>query len=139
MTDKPDLPPGAPRANGTPEAVRNDNPAPASQASAATTPAPRPLSPIEEAFLTHCQAMLETVIWGTITKFQGFGPNGVAIAMSRVMGKIVGTMFHGTLSEILSVRRQCREAFLAGLTNSPSPHLFTGPPNPPSQDPRKLI
>lgn len=103
---------------------------------------PQPvLNQAQQAFIQHCQAILETVTWGTITKFQGFSANIVAIGMCRAMGLMVGTMFHGSLSEVLTIRRQCREAFLQGLASSPSPHLYqprpqpTGADDPPYQEP----
>lgn len=128
------LPPGVPRANdGTAEAITRANGEAAKEAATATdTPqqsfAPQVLNQAQQVFVGHCQAVLETVIWGTITKFQGFNANVVAIAMCRAMGIIVGTMFHGSLSDILNIRRQCREAFLQGLTSSPSPHLYQQQP-----------
>lgn len=101
---------------------------------------PQPvLNQAQQEFIQHCQAILETVTWGTITKFQGFSANIVAIDMCRAMGLMVGTMFHGSLAEVLTIRRQCRSAFLQGLASSPSPHLYqpqpTGAGDPPYQEP----
>lgn len=105
----------------------------ASPVEAEPTNFPQPvLNQAQQAFIQHCLAILETVTWGTITKFQGFNANIVAIGMCRAMGLMVGTMFHGTLSEVLTIRRQCREAFLQGLAASPSPHLYQ--PQPTSTD-----
>jgi hypothetical protein len=85
------------------------------------------LTQAQQAFVSHCQAILETVTWGTITKFQGFSANIVAIGMCRAMGLMVGTMFHGSLAE-------------QGLAASPSPHLYQpqqpiGAGDPPYQEP----
>lgn len=114
------LPPGVPRADdGTRAAISHVN---GKAAPAITDPAPAaPLNAAQVAFVTHCQALLETMVWGTITKFQGLSANVVAIGMCRAMGTIVATMFHGSLTDVLNVRRQCKEAFLAGLASGPSP------------------
>lgn len=132
--DKPGqaLPPGVPRANdGTRDAMAHEMnghkqpdpsepPLPTIGPDAAAAAAP--LNAAQATFVSHCQALLETMVWGTITKFQGLSANVVAIGMCRAMGVIVGTMFHGSLADVLNVRRQCKEAFLAGLASGPSPH-----------------
>lgn len=127
-----ELPPGVPRANdGTKDAIaisRANGAAGQATEPAPASPVRTPLNPAQQAFLTHCQAILETVAWGTITKFQGFTANIVMIAMCRALGMIVGTMFHGSLADILLIRRQCREAFLQGLMESPPPHHYGQPP-----------
>lgn len=127
-----DLPPGVPRADdGTAAAIKHANGVTkANGAASAPQPVQQVMSPAQQAFLGHCQAVLETVVWGTITKFQGFGANAVAVSMCRAMGVIVGTMFHGSLADILNIRRQCRDAFIQGLTSSPSPHLYAPQPGP---------
>lgn len=118
-----DLPPGTsraavPHANGhaAVEQVIPSGPAPQSNAA-------------QQALVSHCQALLETIIFGTITKFQGVTANVIAISTCRALGVIVGTIFHGSLSDVLTVRRQCREAFLQGLASAPAPHLIA--PQPP--------
>ena len=85
---------------------------------------------VQQALVSHCQALLETIIFGTITKFQGVSANVVAISTCRALGVIIGTIFHGTLSDVLNIRRQCREAFLQGLASAPAPQVFAPHPAP---------
>lgn len=124
-----DLPPGVTRANGHSPDPGDKPPLPTTasgvqQPNAGTAP-----NAAQQALVSHCQALLETIIFGTITKFQGVTANVIAISTCRALGVIVGTIFHGSLSDVLTVRRQCREAFLQGLASAPAPHLIA--PQPP--------
>ena len=69
---------------------------------------------------------MTAVTRGLMLSIQGAPPRFVLGMACRVLGNIVGCAFNGTLADVLSARRECREAFLKGLEEAPPP-----PPPPP--------
>lgn len=60
---------------------------------------------------------------GAVASLPGFKPDAVVIAACRMLGTLVGTIFHGTLTSVLTSRKQCREAFIEALQKAPPPPM----------------
>lgn len=64
---------------------------------------------------------LQCTIRGAIGSLPGYPASSIMVMACRCLGNLVGTVFGGPLVDVLSRRRECREAFLEGLNKAPPP------------------
>lgn len=58
---------------------------------------------------------------GAMAGIQNVSPADIAVSASRALAVNIGVVFHGDLATVLTIRKQCREAFAAKLADAPPP------------------
>jgi hypothetical protein len=74
--------------------------------------------------------IIEAGVRGVMYTLPHIPPRLIAVHACRCLGSFIGRAFHGNLADVLSIRRECREAFIKALGEAPPP-----PPGPAHETP----
>jgi hypothetical protein len=96
-------------------------------------PAPKPNGAAYERSVSGIEVVAITtsvMIRGLLNSLVGMRHADILAAISASTATTVGTILHGSLADVLKVRKQCRDAFNDALTKAPAPPLDNPAPPP---------
>lgn len=69
-----------------------------------------------QAMMAHATTVMTCSVRGLVVTMPNLPPAAILIGACRALGVLIGSSYTGKLEDILARRRDCRDAFMQGMT-----------------------